>query len=67
MNCKKKKTTYDRSFDYFGDPSLMALVFWDRFLMVYKSVHARGAHSLNIFSLFCGRHFRNETGNGNNG
>ena len=30
----------------------MALVFLDRFLMVYKPVKARGACSLNIFPCF---------------
>ena len=67
--CKRKKTNYDRSSDHFDDPSLMALVFLDRYLMVYKPVNARGARSLNVFLdfLICNRLFRNETGNGNNG
>ena len=30
----------------------MALVFLDRYLMVYKTMNARGAHSLNIFPCF---------------
>ena len=30
----------------------MALVFLDRFLMVYNPVNARGARSLNIFPCF---------------
>ena len=30
----------------------MALVFFDRYLMVYKSVNARGARSLNILACF---------------
>ena len=48
-NCQRKKTNYDRSSDRFDDPSPMALVFLDRYLMVYKPVNARGARSLNIF------------------
>ena len=31
---QKEKTNYDQSFDRFDDPSLIALVFLDRFLMV---------------------------------
>ena len=48
-NCKRKKTNYDRSSDRFDDPSPMALVFLDRYLIAYKPVNARGARSLNIF------------------
>ena len=44
----------------------MALVFFDWFLIFYKPVNARGARSFELFSLFCGRLFRNETGNENN-
>ena len=47
--CKRKKTNYDPSSDRFDDPSPMALVFLDRYLMVYKPVNARGARNLNIF------------------
>ena len=32
----KEKTNYDRSSEHFDDPSLMALVFLDWYLMVYK-------------------------------
>ena len=46
---QKEKTNYDRSSDRFNDPSLMALMFLERYLMVYKPVNARGARSLNIF------------------
>ena len=46
---KEKKTNYDQSSDRFDDQSPVALVFLDRFLMVYKPVNARGACSLNIF------------------
>ena len=49
---QKEKTNYDRSFDHFGDRSLMALVFLDPFMMVYKPMNARGARSLNIFPCF---------------
>ena len=48
-NCKREKTNYDGSSECFDDPSLMALVFLDRYLMVYKALNARGARSLNIF------------------
>ena len=51
---QKEKTNYDRSFDHSDDPSPMALVFLDPFLVVYKPVNAREACSLNTFSLFCG-------------
>ena len=44
-----KKLNYDRSFHRFDDPRPMALVFLDRFPMVYKPVDARGTRSLNIF------------------
>ena len=62
----KEKANYDQPFDHFDNPSLMALVFLDQFLLVYKPVNPRGARSFNIFSLFCCQHFRNETGNENN-
>ena len=51
-NCEREKK-YDRSFDRFDDPSLMALVFFfDRYLMVYKPVNVTGARSLKIFPSF---------------
>ena len=48
---QKEKTNYmyDPPSDRFDDPSLMALVFLDRYLMVYKPVNTRGARSLYIF------------------
>ena len=49
---QKEITNYDQSFDHFDDPSLMALVFLDWFLVVNKLVNARGARSLNIFPCF---------------
>ena len=64
--CKRKKTNYDPSSDHFDDPSLMALLFLDGYLMAYKPVNARGARNLNIF-LDLNQLLRNETGNGNNG
>ena len=45
----KGKNNYDRSSDRFDDPSLIALVFLDRYLMVYNPVNARGARSLKLF------------------
>ena len=54
-NCKRKKTNYDQSFDRFDYPSPVGLVFWDRFLMVYKPMNVRWAElagSLNIFPCF---------------
>ena len=36
---QKEKTNYDRSSDRFNDPSMMELVFLDRYLRIYKPVN----------------------------
>ena len=58
---QKKKTNYDRSFDRFDDPSPMALVISDWFLMVYKPMNAGEAGSLNIIPCFANDILETET------